>query len=113
MVIPLRSAREKLLAIGSEHVNEKQDADPEMVVPHSLDLTCKTTTLQPTAQSLAGSERARDSMREITNLIDAGLVRVPPIEMLPLEDAAPAHRMIETGHVRGKLVLKVAGDWKE
>jgi len=33
-------------------------------------------------------ERARDSMREITNLIDAGLVRVPPIEMLPLEDAA-------------------------
>jgi NADPH2:quinone reductase len=53
-------------------------------------------------------ERARDSMREITNLIDAGLVRVPPIEMLPLEDAARAHRMIETGHIRGKLVLKVA-----
>jgi NADPH2:quinone reductase len=53
-------------------------------------------------------ERARDSMREITNLIDAGLVRVPPIEMLPLEDAALAHQMIETGHVRGKLVLKVA-----
>jgi NADPH2:quinone reductase len=47
-------------------------------------------------------------MREITNLIDAGLVRVPPIEMLPLEDAALAHQMIETGHVRGKLVLKVA-----
>jgi NADPH2:quinone reductase len=53
-------------------------------------------------------ERARDSMREITNLIDTGLVRVPPIEMLPLEDAARAHRMIETGHIRGKLVLKVA-----
>ena len=47
-------------------------------------------------------------MREITNLIDAGLVRVPPIEMLPLEDAVRAHRMIETGHIRGKLVLKVA-----
>jgi NADPH:quinone reductase len=53
-------------------------------------------------------DRARDSIREITNLIDAGLVRVPPIEMLPLEDAARAHRMIETGHVRGKLVLKIA-----
>lgn len=47
-------------------------------------------------------------MREITNLIDAGLVHVPPIEVLPLEGAAQAHRMIETGHVRGKLVLKVA-----
>ena len=53
-------------------------------------------------------ERARESMREITNLIDRGLVHVPPIDVLPLEDAARAHRMIETGHVRGKLILKVA-----
>ena len=53
-------------------------------------------------------EKARDSMREITNLLDRGLVRVPPVEMLPLEDAAQAHRMIEIGHVRGKLVLKIA-----
>jgi NADPH:quinone reductase len=52
-------------------------------------------------------DRARDSMREIINLIDRGLVQVPPIEMLPLEDAARAHQIIETGHVRGKLVLKV------
>jgi NADPH:quinone reductase len=53
-------------------------------------------------------ERARESMREITNLIDGGLVHVPPIDVLPLEDAARAHRMIDTGHVRGKLLLKVA-----
>ena len=53
-------------------------------------------------------ERAQESMREITDLIDAGLVKVPPIDVLRLEDAAQAHRMIETGHVRGKLVLKVA-----
>jgi NADPH:quinone reductase len=53
-------------------------------------------------------DRARDSMREIINLIDRGLVQVPPIEVLPLEDAARAHQIIETGHVRGKLVLKVA-----
>jgi NADPH2:quinone reductase len=53
-------------------------------------------------------ERARDSMREITQLIDGGLVRVPLIDVLPLEDAARAHEMIDTGHVRGKLVLKIA-----
>jgi len=53
-------------------------------------------------------ERARESMREITHLIDSGLVHVPPIDLVPLEDAARAHEMIETGHVRGKLVLKVA-----
>src|ERR1700736_1583674 len=46
-------------------------------------------------------ERARDSMREITNLIDAGLVHVPPIHVLLLEDAALAHQMIDAGHVRG------------
>ena len=53
-------------------------------------------------------ERARDSMREITNLIDVGLVHMPSINVFALEDAARAHQMIETGHVRGKLVLKVA-----
>jgi NADPH2:quinone reductase len=53
-------------------------------------------------------ERAQESMQEITNLIDRGLVHVPPIDVLPLEDAALAHQIIETGHVRGKLVLKVA-----
>jgi hypothetical protein len=31
------------------------DADAEMVVPHSLDLTSKTTTVQPITQSLAVS----------------------------------------------------------
>lgn len=53
-------------------------------------------------------ERARESMREITHLIDRGLVHVPPIDVIPLEDAARAHEMIDTGHVRGKLVLKIA-----
>jgi NADPH2:quinone reductase len=52
-------------------------------------------------------DRAQESMRAITNLIDRGLVHAPPIEVLPLEDAARAHQMIETGHMRGKLVLKV------
>jgi hypothetical protein len=31
------------------------DAEAEVVVPHSLDVTCKTTALQETAQSLAVS----------------------------------------------------------
>jgi hypothetical protein len=43
-------------------------------------------------------------MREIGNLIDAGLVHVPPINVLALGDAARARQVIETG----KLVLKVA-----
>jgi NADPH:quinone reductase-like Zn-dependent oxidoreductase len=53
-------------------------------------------------------ERARDSMREITTLINAGLVHAPAVNVLALEDAVRAHQLIETGHVRGKLVLKIA-----
>jgi NADPH:quinone reductase-like Zn-dependent oxidoreductase len=56
-------------------------------------------------------ERTRDSIREVTHLIDRGLVHVPPIEVLPLEEAALGHRMIDTGHVREKLVPKVAVLW--
>jgi hypothetical protein len=39
------------------------DADAEMVVPHSLDLRCRTTTLQATAQSPAVSVLDRAATR--------------------------------------------------
>jgi NADPH:quinone reductase-like Zn-dependent oxidoreductase len=42
---------------------------------------------------------------EIAALIDAGDVRVQVSEELPLEQAARAHELIETGHTRGKIVL--------
>jgi hypothetical protein len=47
-------------------------------------------------------------MREITQLNVGGLVRVPPVDVLPREDAARAHEMIDTGKVCGKLVPRVA-----
>lgn len=46
----------------------------------------------------------------ITRLIDDGAVRVQLDRELPLADGAEAHRLIEAGHVRGKLVLRVAPD---
>jgi NADPH2:quinone reductase len=53
-------------------------------------------------------ERAQESMREIMHLIDGGLVHLPAIDVLPLEEASRAHHMIDTGHVHGKLILKIA-----
>ncbi len=47
-------------------------------------------------------------LKQIGELIDKGEVRMPPVQVFPLEEAAEVHRMLETGHVRGKLVLKVA-----
>ncbi|MFF2272012.1 NADP-dependent oxidoreductase [Agromyces sp. NPDC058136] len=46
----------------------------------------------------------------ITRLIDDGAVRVHVDRELPLAEGAEAHRLIEAGHVRGKLVLRVAPD---
>jgi NADPH:quinone reductase-like Zn-dependent oxidoreductase len=43
----------------------------------------------------------------ITRLIDSGDVRVNVDEVFPLSAAAEAHRAIERGHTRGKLVLQV------
>lgn len=43
----------------------------------------------------------------IGGLIDSGIVRVHVSQTFPLEAAADAHRSLETGHTRGKIVLIV------
>ncbi|HWH25584.1 MAG TPA: NADP-dependent oxidoreductase [Pseudolysinimonas sp.] len=44
----------------------------------------------------------------ISRLLDSGDVRVYVDRVFDLEDAAEAHRAMETGHTRGKLVLNVS-----
>ncbi|WP_395244332.1 NADP-dependent oxidoreductase [Agromyces sp. MMS24-K17] len=46
----------------------------------------------------------------VTRLIDDGAVRVHVDREFPLAEGAAAHRLLEGGHVRGKLVLRVADD---
>jgi NADPH:quinone reductase-like Zn-dependent oxidoreductase len=45
---------------------------------------------------------------EIAGLVDSGAVEVKITEVFPLERAADAHRRLERGGVRGKLVLEVS-----
>ena len=45
--------------------------------------------------------------REITRLIEAGIVRPTEITEMNLEEARRAQELSQAGHVRGKLVLKV------
>jgi len=52
-----------------------------------------------------GSPRAWQALGEIGELIAAGRFSVPVAQTFPLEQIAEAHRLSETGHVRGKLVL--------
>ncbi len=44
----------------------------------------------------------------VTRLLESDDVRVLVDRVLPLEQVAEAHRLIETGHTRGKIVLTVA-----
>ena len=50
-----------------------------------------------------------DILDQMRPLFESGALRAPVETVLPLEEAAEAHRLSETGHTRGKIVLKVRG----
>ena len=51
--------------------------------------------------------RGRRHLERIVELVEAGAVRVPEITRFPLSEAAAAHRLSQSRHLRGKLVLEV------
>jgi NADPH:quinone reductase-like Zn-dependent oxidoreductase len=53
------------------------------------------------------SRRAWHALGDVGELIAAGRFSLPVAQTFPLEQIAEAHRLSETGHVRGKLVLLV------
>ncbi|HLK01839.1 MAG TPA: NADP-dependent oxidoreductase [Streptosporangiaceae bacterium] len=55
-----------------------------------------------------GTERSARKLRDLTELYTQRRLRVEVADTFPLERAADAHREVETGHVRGKVVLTVA-----
>jgi NADPH:quinone reductase-like Zn-dependent oxidoreductase len=48
-----------------------------------------------------------DQLAEVAKLVDSGQVRPEIAAVFPLREAAQAHKMSETEHVRGKIVLQV------
>ena len=54
-----------------------------------------------------GTQRAVHALREIGALIESGQFSLPVAKTFPLEQIGEAHRLSETGHVRGKLVVLV------
>ncbi len=49
-------------------------------------------------------------LAEIAQLIDAGKVKPVILTVLPLAEAREAHALLEAGHTRGKIVLRVQDD---
>lgn len=54
-----------------------------------------------------GTRRSPARLRELLDLYDRGLLRISIWKEFDLRDAPAAHREVETGHVRGKVVLTV------
>jgi NADPH:quinone reductase-like Zn-dependent oxidoreductase len=56
---------------------------------------------------LIGTQRSTARLSELTDLYRKGRLQVTVQRTFPLEAVADAHREVETGHVRGKVVLTV------
>ena len=64
--------------------------------------------LTPQLRHLAGGlDLQVDMLNQCGRWIDQGKLKIHVGEVLPLEQAAKAHEMIEGGHVTGKIVLKI------
>ena len=74
--------------------------------------------VQPPSQELAakygvralfyGGHPSSSNLAEIAKLIDAGKVKTVVETVLPLAEARRAHELSQSGHARGKIVLKAA-----
>jgi NADPH:quinone reductase-like Zn-dependent oxidoreductase len=74
--------------------------------------------VQPPSQELAtkygvralfyGGHPSSSDLTEIARLIDSGKVKIVVETVLPLAEARRAHELSQSGHARGKIVLKAA-----
>ena len=48
-----------------------------------------------------------EAMQDLINWVEQGKLKAPPLQPIPFEQVAEAHRMLESGSTVGKLVLKM------
>ncbi len=56
---------------------------------------------------LIGTKRSAERLAGLVELYEQGQLKVHIQETFPLDEVAAAHRAVETGHVRGKLLLTI------
>lgn len=83
--------------IGTLIIGEPQP-DPEKAAARNV-------TIVPT---MSNHTRSGAQLRTIVNLYNKGVFRAPHLEVLPLEQAGEAQSRVKDGHVRGKILLKIA-----
>ena len=78
--------------------------------PDAADAKTRGVTIQV---SMSSFERQGRQLRGLVDAMGKGKIRAPQLEILDLAQAAEALRRVQDGHVRGKILLKIAdpGTW--
>jgi NADPH:quinone reductase-like Zn-dependent oxidoreductase len=110
---------ERVRALAPDGVDRALDAAGGGVLPALVELTGSPDRVVTIADYAgaeqtgvtftggAGAERAATALSDAAALVEAGRLTVPVAQTFPLQDIGEAHRISETGHPRGKLVLTV------
>ncbi|MBO1416653.1 NADP-dependent oxidoreductase [Streptomyces sp. FH025] len=105
---------ERVRAVAPQGVDAAFDAAGRGALEASVELVADrdrigTVVDYPAAERLGvrglRAPRTAERLAELVRLWEAGGLRLEVAEALPLEKAAEAHRLVGTGHVRGKVVL--------
>ena len=97
----------------ASHWKEQFDADEPRLESEVVRTSEEGEPLSPL--DLVGSDapdaeravEARQELEQIGKLIESGTVKPVVTQVFPLADAAKAHELSQTHHVRGKIVLRV------
>ncbi|AXQ31649.1 NADP-dependent oxidoreductase [Solimonas sp. K1W22B-7] len=122
---------EALAAWAPEGVDLLLDAVGQGSLPQAVDLVRGGGVLAPVATLVAGepqadAQRAAErgvrivptmsdfarsgaQLRQLVALSADGVLRAPPLTLLPLGQAGEAQRRVQAGELRGKIVLQVEG----
>ncbi|MFF7993664.1 NADP-dependent oxidoreductase [Kitasatospora xanthocidica] len=105
---------ERVRALAPQGVTAAFDAAGRGALEASVELVADRARIG-TVVDYAGAERlgvralraqrTAERLAELVRLWEAGGLRLEVAEALPIEKAAEAHRLVGTGHVRGKVVL--------
>ncbi|MFD0442209.1 NADP-dependent oxidoreductase [Streptomyces indonesiensis] len=108
---------DRVRAVAPKGVDAVYDAASQGALPVSIELRGGTTDrvvtiADPAAVDLGvtfsagGGSRSMEAIADYARLAAEGRLRVPVVRSFPLADAAEAHVQSETGHSRGKLILR-------
>lgn len=95
----------ELVKGGGTYVSIPTLVDDGDMAASAVDAAAKNVTRVFSTMDDQNTARTLD---RIAQLIASGEITMPPIREYPLSAVADAHAALETGHTRGKVVLKVA-----